>query len=95
MQHKNQNNIKIMGNNYKKIEFETEGIYGSTEKHWLYIKSNRTCDCVTYYHENGSELFNYCEWGDFDMGEAIKVSLTNWNDERMKDLTIEEIQKLK
>lgn len=84
-----------MGNNYKKIEFESEGNYGSTEKHWLYIKSNRTCDYTTYYDENGNVLFCFGEFGEFDMGEAIKVSLTNWNDERMIDLTIEEIQKLK
>jgi hypothetical protein len=84
-----------MGSNYKKIEFETEGAYASTEIHTLYIKSSRSCDYVTVYDENGNQIFGFGEWGNFDMGHALVVALTNWNDNRMKDLTIEEINKLK
>ena len=84
-----------MGSNYKKIEYDIEGSYGSTEKHWLYIESSRSTDAVNYYDQDGSLLFSFTEWGDFDMGEAIKTSLTNWQDSRMKDLTIEEINKIK
>jgi hypothetical protein len=84
-----------MGSNYKKIEFESEGNYASTEKHWLYIESCRTNDCVRVYHEDGELMFSFCEWGTFDMGKALVTAFTNWNDERMKDVTIEEIKKLK
>jgi hypothetical protein len=84
-----------MGSNYKKIEFESEGPYASTEKHTLFIKSSRSSDCVTVYDETGEQIFSFCEWGTFDMGQALVVAFTNWNDERMKDLTIEEINKLK
>jgi len=84
-----------MGSNYKKIEYESEGAYGSTEKHWLYIKSSRSTDYVTIYDDEFDPIFSYCESGDFDMGKALVVACTNWNDERMENLTIEEIQKLK
>lgn len=84
-----------MGCNYKKIEYESEGAYGSTEKHWLYIESSRSIDVVRIYDESGKYMFGFGEWGDFDMGKALVIALSNWNDERMKDLTIEEIQKLK
>lgn len=83
-----------MGNNYRKIEYDVEGAYGSTEKCWLYIKSNRTCDCVTVYDNNYNELFNFTEFGQFDMGMALVVAFSNWNDDRMKELSIEEIKKL-
>jgi hypothetical protein len=69
--------------------------YASTEKHTLYIKSSRSCDYVTIYDENGKQMFGFGEWGDFDMGQALVVALTNWNEERMKKLTMEEIKKLK
>lgn len=84
-----------MGSNYRKIEFESEGVYGSTEKHTLYIRAYRSNDYINVYDENGEIIFGFGEWGDFDMGKALVVALTNWNDERMKELTIEEIQKLK
>jgi len=84
-----------MGQNYKKIEYESEGNYGSTEKHWLYIESSRTCDYVNVYDEKFKRIFGFGEWGNFDMGQALIVILSNWNDTRMKDLSIEEIEKLK
>jgi len=84
-----------MGKNYKKIEFESEGSYGLTEKHWLYIESSRSTDYVNVYNESGERIFGFSEWGNFDMGNALVVALSNWNDERMKTLTIEETQKLK
>ena len=84
-----------MGNNYRKIEFDIEGDYGSTEKDWIYIKSNRTCDAVTIYNKNYNELFSFTEWGDFDMGCAIVIALTDWDNGKMKHLTIDEINKLK
>ena len=83
-----------MGYNYKKIEYCVEGAYGSTEKRWLYIKSSRTTDCVTVYDDNKEVLFTFTEWDDFNMGDALKTAFTNWNDEKMKDLTIEEIKEL-
>lgn len=88
-------NVNYMGSNYKKIEYEVEGPYGSTENKWLYIKSNRSSDYTTFFDENGNILFSYGEFGNFDMGNALVIALTNWNDERMKDLTIDEIQKIK
>lgn len=84
-----------MGSNYKKIEFESDGSYGLTEKHWLYVESSRSCDYVNVYDENGKKLFGFGEWGDFDMGDALVVAFTNWNDERMKSVSIEEMKKLK
>jgi hypothetical protein len=84
-----------MGSNYKKIEYETMGAWGSTEKGFLYIKSNRSSDYVAVYDHFGEQLFIYDQWGNFDMGNALVVALSNWNDERMLDCTAEDIQKLK
>lgn len=81
-----------MGSNYKKIKYETQGGYGSVEQKNLYIKSSRTNDFVSFYDENGNEIFSFDEFADFNMGEAIKIALTNWNDEKMENVSIEEIK---
>lgn len=83
-----------MGSNYKKIQYEVEGSWGSTEYRTLYIKFNRSIDYTTIYDENFNEIFGFGEWGNFDMGEALTVVFNNWNDERMQQLSMEEIQKI-
>jgi len=50
---------------------------------------------VTVYSEDGERMFGFGEWGNFDMGAALVIALSNWKDERMKDLTIGEIQRLR
>lgn len=84
-----------MGCNYKKIEFDTEGVYGSTQKSWIYIKSSRTTDSITVYDKNYEKLFSFTEWDEFDMGKALVIAFTDWNNEKMLDLTNEEIKGLK
>ena len=84
-----------MGSNYKKIEFDSQGSYGSTEKRHLYIQYNRTGDFVAVFNQFGDCLFMYDEWGDFDMGHALVVALTNYDDERLLDCTPDEINTLK
>jgi len=81
-----------MGNNYKKIKYQTQGNFASTEEKYLFVKSNRSSDIVSFYDNDGNFIFSFDEWGDFDKGEAIKVALTNWNDERMEDVSPEEIK---
>lgn len=84
-----------MGSNYKKIQYESEGNYASTEKHYLYIAANRSVDSVNVYDEDGDLLFGFCEWGNFDMGNALVVAFSNWNDDRMEDVSIDEINMIK
>ncbi len=82
-----------MSSTYRKIQYETMGPYGSTEKKYLYIHYHNTCDIVNVYDEAGVHLFSYDEWGDFDMGKAIVVALSDFNNERLESLTPDEIQK--
>ena len=83
-----------MSYQYRKIAFETQGNYGSTTKEFLYIHYNATMDIVTAYDERGNHLFTFDEWGDFDMGKALVVALSNFEDERLLPVSGEEFDKL-
>ena len=72
-----------MSRSLKKIEFETEGPYGSVDKEFLYIKSNNSMDITTIYDERGNHLFSYSDDHEFGMDDALIVALSNWQDERM------------
>jgi len=80
-----------MSSNYRKIQFDTQGSYGLTEKEYLYIRYNGTSDSVQVYDQRGNHLFTFDEWGDFDMGKALVVALTNFEDERLESITNEEL----
>jgi hypothetical protein len=82
-----------MGSNYKKIKYESEGPHGSTEENWLYIGSSRSTDIVTVYSNEGAYLFSFSETG-FDMGMALKTAFTDWNDERMVDVSYSELKEI-
>lgn len=73
-----------MSSNYRKIEFETQRAYGSTEKKFLYIHYHNTCDHVWVYDQDGDLLFLFDEWGDFDMGKAIVIALTRFKNEKLQ-----------
>lgn len=83
-----------MSSNYKKVEFTSEGPWASTEKHKLFARFNASTDSITVYHEDGTELFTYGEWGEFDMGMAL-VKLLGGNFNELEDCTLEEKNKLK
>ncbi len=80
-----------MGRNYKKIKYEEEGSYGSTELKYLYVAYSRSCDETCYYDERGNLIFCHGD-RDFNLSHAIHVANTNWNDPRMEDLTDEDFR---
>ena len=79
-----------MSSQYRKIKYETEGPYGTTEEKWLYIWSHDTVDIVHVFDENGERLFSYSETG-FNMGDAISA-IANWDEEKLEMMTREEIE---
>ena len=83
-----------MSSQYRKIKYEAEGPYGSKEEKYLYIHSHDTVDVINVFDEDGDKLFSFSESG-FDMGQALAVAFTNWRDDRMEDMTMEEISKTK
>jgi hypothetical protein len=74
-----------MSSQYRKIKYEIEGPYGTTEDRYLYIWSHATVDVVHVFDDTGKELFCFSETG-FDMGSALAVAFSNWNDSRMEKL---------
>ena len=82
-----------MSSQYRKIKYESEGPYGSTEEKWLYVWSHDTVDITHVFGDDGEELFSYSETG-FDMGQALAVIGTNWKDKRMEELTPEDFNKI-
>ncbi len=82
-----------MSNSYKKIKYESEGPYGSIEEKWLYIRLNNSSDIISVYDDDGDMLFCFTETG-FDMGMALQVAFSNWQDERLLPVPIEEFKKL-
>jgi hypothetical protein len=83
-----------MSSSYRKIKYQEEGPYGSWVDKYLYIWSHNTVDVTHVFDENGEQLFCYSETG-FDMSQALVVAFTNWNDERMENMTREEIDLIK
>ena len=82
-----------MSSQYRKIKYESEGPYGSTEEKWLYVWSHDTVDITHVFDDNGEKLFSYSETG-FDMGQALAIIGTNWKDKRMEELTPEDFNKI-
>jgi hypothetical protein len=82
-----------MSNSYRKIKYESEGPYGSSDEKWLYIHMNNSSDIVSVYDDDGDMLFSFIETG-FDMGMALQVAFSNWQDERLLPVPIEEFKKL-
>jgi hypothetical protein len=78
-----------MSSQYRKIKYDSEGPYGSVEEKYLYIHSHDTVDIVNVYDDNGSHLFSFSETG-FDMGQALSIAFTNWQDIRMEKVLNDE-----
>jgi len=52
-----------MGLTRVKTTYNEEGHYGSTIQMTLYCHHNHSCDCITFYHENGVVVHAaFCEW---------------------------------
>lgn len=83
-----------MSSQYRKIKYETEGPYGSTEEKWLYVWSHDTVDITHVFDDDGKRLFSYSETG-FDMGYALAIIGTDWQNEKMEMMTREEIELIK
>ena len=46
-----------------KTIYESEGAYASTDKCILYCNHNHSCDCTTFYEENGEVAsLVFCDW---------------------------------
>lgn len=80
-----------MSSQYRKIKYETEGPYGTTEEKWLYVWSHDTVDIVHIFDDAGERLFSYSETG-FDMGQALAIIGTDWQTDKMEMMTREEIE---
>jgi len=79
-----------MSSQYRKIKYETEGPYGSTEEKWLYVWSHDTVDIVHIYDNDGERLFSYSETR-FNMGDAISA-IANWDEEKLEMMTPEDFK---
>ena len=82
-----------MSSQYRKIKYDSEGPWGSVEEKYLYFHSHGTVDIVNVYDDGGNWLFSFSETG-FDMGQALVVALTDWQDPRMEPVSYEEWKKL-
>ena len=83
-----------MSSQYRKIKYQEEGEYGSLIDRHLYIWSHDTVDIVTVFDHTGERLFCFSETG-FDMGSALAVAFTNWQDERLEKLTEKDFNLIK
>lgn len=83
-----------MSSSYRKIKYQEEGPYGSREDQYIYIWSHNTVDINHIYDHTGEEIFTFSET-EFDMGAALAVAFTNWQDERMERLTKEDHELIK
>ena len=45
-----------MSSQYRKIKYESEGPYGSTEEKWLYVWSHDTVDITHVFGDDGEEI---------------------------------------
>lgn len=46
-----------------KTTYNIEGAYGGTEVKTLYCHHNHTCDCVTFYDDDGDvQTMSFSEW---------------------------------
>jgi len=85
-----------MSNIYKKIQYVTQGPYGSTEYKNLYVHFQNSNDFIRVLEEDGNVLFSYNEWGvgdELDLGQAIIKVLTGNNND-LECLTEEEMKKI-
>jgi len=82
-----------MSSQYRKIKYEEEGPYGSTVERYLYIWSHDTVDVVHVYDDEGDKLFTFGETG-FDMGQALAVAFTDWQDKRMESVGTTEFKNI-
>lgn len=80
-----------MSHSYKKIQYQTEAEWGTTETHTLYAHSNDTCDIVSIYDDEGGLLLCYSEniGAGINMGQALIKLLTKWDSQ--ESMTKEEI----
>jgi hypothetical protein len=79
-----------MSSQYRKIKYQEEGPYGSWIDRYLYVWSHNTVDVTHVFDDKGERLFCYSETG-FDMGQALAIIGTDWQNERMEMMTREEI----
>lgn len=57
-----------------KTTYSEEGEWGSTRKRTLYCHHNHSCDCTTYFNEDGDVAsMAFCDWvnGD-DLWDAME-----------------------
>lgn len=54
-----------------KTQYQTEGNYGSTEVHTLYVDHNLSNDYVTFYDENGGIILTVEDTIDNNILDAI------------------------
>ena len=80
-----------MSSQYRKIKYEEEGPYGSTDERYLYVWSHSTVGITHVYDDTGEELFCYSGTG-FNMGQALSIIGTNWQNDRMEMMEKEEIE---
>lgn len=83
-----------MSHNYRKIKYEEEGPYGSTEEKYLYVDYNATSDYTTIYGNEGQYLITLSEWGNFSMEDAMVTIISNFSDPKLEYLGEGEYEKI-
>lgn len=71
-----------------KTIYHQEGGWGSTEEVELYCHHNHSCDCVTFYHKDGSVPdMVFCDWSSGnDLWDAMLRLRFPFKDDRGMEL---------
>lgn len=86
-----------MSNTYRKVDYVSEGGYGSDDSGTLYMHYNGTGNCTWIYREDGTLLFSFTHWSyndKKDLGDAI-IHLLTTHEDKLEVCTPEEIQKIR
>lgn len=83
-----------MSHLYLKTEYNTEGAYGSIDKHTLYAHINNSCDIVTFYEENGTILFSVEDTLENNLLDAINRLYSNKKDSSVESMTKEDRERV-
>lgn len=69
-----------------KTEYQVSGIYGSTETRTLYAHHNNSCDVVTFFDEDGMDIFSVEDTMNNNLMDAIyRLYAPRKNNGELKD----------
>ena len=81
-----------MSSEYRKIKYNEEGPYGSTDEFYLYVHYHNTCDVTNIYDHHFNHVMSY---GDRPEGMAWAIAQIEGYTDRLEMLTTEDFEKFK